>query len=107
MCAYICICKNKILAFVFAYIWNEYLHFEDPRKRDSQVRGMQRWEMLAEARGLFQGTIISKMCTINNNNTNNSTNNNTINNNINVQDSTHHQQQQQQQTAGLATMQDI
>ena len=40
MCAYICICKNKILAFVFAYIWNEYLHFEDPRKRDSQVRGM-------------------------------------------------------------------
>ena len=92
MCAYICICKDKILyLYLPRFEMSAYILKIQGRGRDSQVRGMQRWEMLAEARGLFQGTIISKMCTINNNNPNNNTSNNN----------------KKQQTAGLATMQDI
>ena len=78
MCAYICICKDKILyLYLPRFEMSAYILKIQGRGRDSQVRGMQRWEMLAG------GSIISKVCTINNNNTNDMQDSTTTTNNNN------------------------
>ena len=46
MCAYICICKDKILfLYLPRFEMGTYILKIQGRGRDSQVRGMQRWEM--------------------------------------------------------------